>query len=239
VGDSDIQNLAVVLRPGARFSGRIVFEGASEVPPADVLVRTSLQISQMSGTTPSQVATGQKRVETDATFRTVGYPPGRYSLSASIPPVPGGSGRTPWRFKFATLGGKDLSDEGLDLQGEDITNIVITFTDRPTEISGNVVDAKSQPDLAAMVVVIPADSQAWKSGIISPRRVRGVRTTTTGGFTIADLPPGEYFIAAVSDAALDNWQDPKTLESISRLATRITLADGAKISQRLTTIPLK
>jgi len=240
VGETDVHNVAVVLRPGARLSGRLVFEGASERPPVDVIQRISISISSIGGSMPSQVSLAQKRIDAEGNFSTVGYPPGRYTVSASIPPAPArGGGGPSWRLKNATLGGRDLSDEGLEIENNDINGLALVFTDRPTEITGTVVNAKSEPDTGAVVIVIPADSQAWKEGIVSPRRVRSVRTTTKGAFTMADLPPGEYFIAAVSDAALDNWQDPKKLEAVSRVATRVTLGDGAKLSQRLTTVTVK
>jgi hypothetical protein len=98
---------------------------------------------------------------------------------------------------------------------------------------------KSQPDAGALVVVMPADSQAWRESIMPSRRVRSARTTTTGSYSLKDLPPGEYFIAAVNDGAVDNWQEPRTLDSISRVATRITLGEGGTVSQRLTTAVIR
>ena len=239
VGEADVANLSVVLKPGAKINGRIVFEGSGTPPPADLVQRTSLQISPVA-TMPSQVTSAQKRVEGDGRFSTVGYPPGRYTFSASIPTAPQQStGTSPvWRFKSASLEGRNL-DEGFEIQSSDIAGLVVTFTDRSTEISGMVADLKSQPDTGALVVVMPADSQAWRESITPSRRVRSVRTTTTGSYSLKDLPPGEYFIAAVSDASVDNWQEPKTLELISRVATRITLGEGGTVSQRLTTAVIR
>jgi hypothetical protein len=237
VGEVDVANLSVVLKTGAKLSGKIVFEGNGTPPPADVVQRTSLQVSPVSAM-PSQVSGAQKRVEGDGRFNTVGYPPGRYTFSASIPATPQSSGGAVWRFKSASLEGRNL-DEGFEIQSSDIAGLVVTFTDRATEISGSVVDLKGQPDAGALVVVVPSDSQAWKENITPSRRVRSVRTTTTGSYSLKDLPPGEYFIAAVSDAAVDNWQEPKTLDAISRVSARITLLEGGTISQRLTTAVIR
>ena len=234
VGESDIPNLAVPLRSGARLSGRLVFEGG-EIPPADQLSRASITISPMSTSLPSQVTGAQKHVDPEGRFATVGYPAGRYSVSAALPNLPK-PGAPAWRFKYARIGGRDLTDEGLEVGAADVTNIELVFGTTSAEISGTVVDAKSLPDPGALVVVIPADSNAWKAGIISTRRVRAVRTTTTGAYTLGSLPAGEYFIAAIPEGAFESWQDPRSLEAISRLATRMSLADGTKLSQRLTTI---
>jgi uncharacterized protein (DUF2141 family) len=233
VAESDIHGLTVTLHSGARLAGKLVFEGAKGQPIADQLLRASIQISSTSAASvPTQILLAGKKVEADGRFATQGYPPGRYAISASLPMVPGGvSG---WRFKSATVGGQPI-DDGLEVGDTDISSIVITFTDRSTELSGTVTDAKGQPDRSANVVTIPADSQNWKQGAINSRRVRSTRTTTAGAYVIADLPPGEYFIAAISDEELENWQEPKTLEAITRVATHITIGDGEKKSESLKT----
>jgi hypothetical protein len=42
------------------------------------------------------------------------------------------------------------------------------------------------------------------------------------------LPPGDYLVAAIPDELVNAWQDPKVLESLSRSATRISLAENEK-----------
>ena len=239
VGEADVNSVSVVLRTGARLSGKIVFEGNGTPPPPDILQRTGIQMTSLTGSSPSPVAGAQKRVETDGRFATVGYPPGRYSVFASIPVQPQAKDATVWRFRSATLNGRDLADEGLEIEQTDIAGLVLTFTDKSTEVSGTVTDLKNQPDSSALVVVIPADTQGWRQSIVTPRRVRSVRTGTGGGYTFRDLPPGEYFIGAVSDAAVSNWSDPRTLDAISRVSQRITVSDGGTISQRLTTAAIR
>jgi len=241
VGDADMAGVSLVLHPGARLSGRFVFDGAGDPPSADLLQRASLSITPVSGTSPVGLLSAAKRVETDGRFATVGYPPGRYTVSAFIPTAVGPSptqppaGGTTWRFRSATVGGRDVNDDGLAVDADDITTIVITFSNRSSDVTGTVMDEKGQPDKTASVIVIPSDSQTWKQGTPNPRRVRTTRPGTSGAFAITDLPPGSYFIAAVSDEALDNLQDPKTLEAITRVATRFTLGDGEKLTQSLTT----
>jgi hypothetical protein len=241
VGEIDLAGLSVALRPGARLSGRLVFEGTKEQPTPEQLQRASVTITPITGTGATQLFSAARRVETTGQFASVGYPPGRYLVSASVPSSPPVPGAAPvaagslWRFKSATFDGHDVSDEGLLVEAEDIGGIVITFTDQITDVSGSVTDAKGQPDRSAIVIVIPADSQSWKLGNLNARRTRSVRTTTTGAFTFGSLPPGAYLIAAIAEESIENWQDPKTLEAITRVATRFTLGDGEKTSQTLTT----
>ncbi len=233
VNDRDLTGLVVTLRGGARLSGRIAFEGAAEKPAPEQVQQTSISMTPVASS-PS-VASVAKRVEPDGAFATNGYPPGRYLISAALPP----SIAAKWKFKSVTQGGRVVSDEGVDLQGADVSGLVITFTDQLGEISGTVRTEIGAPDQAGSVVVLPADSTAWKDGVINTRRIRSVRLTTTGSFTFAELPPGTYYVAAIANDLPESWQLAATLEAISRIATRVTVATGAKVSQSLTSRPIR
>jgi len=233
VAESDIAGLTVALRPGVRISGRIEFVGSKEKPAPDQIQRTSLSINPIGGTTPTSILTAAKRVEADGRFNTVGYPPGRYLVSASI--LAATAGVSGWTFRSATFGGRDVSSEGLEITGEDIAGLVITFTDQTTELTGQVMDERGQSDKTALVVVFPADTDNWKRGVMNARRMRSIRTSTLGTYSFAGLPPGAYYTAALSDATTVEWQDPKVLESIASVATRVTIDDGEKKTQQLTT----
>jgi len=191
------------------------------------------QISMIAVTTTS--VTVARRVESDGMFATSGYPPGKYLLSASTMPVVASK----WKFKSATHGGRIVSDEGLDIQGEDVAGLVVTFVNTLAEINGTVTNDRGAPDQTSSVVVIPADSTAWKQSVINARRLRSVRVSTTGAYAFPDLPPGAYYVAAIADDLPDNWQLPATLDAITRAATRVVIADGAKVSQALTARPIR
>jgi hypothetical protein len=52
------------------------------------------------------------------------------------------------------------------------------------------------------------------------------RPAESGGFKIATLPPGEYFAVALAQLDVTDWQDPNTLEALSRLGTAFALTPG-------------
>lgn len=233
VSTSDLTGVNLVLRSGPRISGKVVFEGTKPQPTPEQIQQASIQIQPISGTTLIQMLTAPKRVEPDGRFSTVGYPSGRYLVTATMPNVSGQP--TSWRMKSVVRAGRDVGDEGLDVEGEDVTDVVITFTDQPSEISGAVTDVKGQSDLGALVIAFPADNDSWRQGNPNARRIRSARVTTTGTYMLS-LPPGAYYLAALSDETADNWQDPVKLEAVMRGgATRVTLADGQKLTQALTT----
>jgi hypothetical protein len=112
---------------------------------------------------------------------------------------------------------------------------VLTFSDRIAELSGSVQNDQGRPDAEASIVVFPSDSSAWIDFGSSPRRIRSARTGKDGRYKITGLPPGEYLAVAMrGDAGMD-WQNPTFLETVSRAATKITIADGEKKTQDLRT----
>jgi hypothetical protein len=230
VGDENLSGLTVTLRPGARISGRLQFEGSAPVPDPAQLQRTSIQITANEPRSPGMGP--MARVETDGTFNTTGFPPGRYQISAAVPSVSGGA--TGWSFKSAAVNGRDLADEPLEIEAEDISGIVITFTDRPSRVRGVVRAATGQPDVQAEVVAFPADSQGWREGLAS-RRVQTVRVSTTGAYDFGNVPAGDYYVAVVSGGTIGDTQDPAFLESLIATATRVTVADGETKTQDLVT----
>lgn len=61
------------------------------------------------------------------------------------------------------------------------------------------------------------------------------RVTGAGTFVLRNLPPGEYFVAAVS-AALQHWDDVRALEALSRSAARVTLGSTESTTIALRTV---
>ena len=201
VGEADVNNVSVVLRPGARLSGKIVFEGSGTPPPPDILQRTGIQMTSLTGSSPSPVAGAQKRVETDGRFATVGYPPGRYSVFAWIPVQPQAKDATVWRFRSATLNGRDLADEGLEIEQNRHR--------RPGAHLHRQVDrslpARSPTEEPAGFECVGGGDSGRHAGLAAKHRDASpcaeCAPGTGGGYSFRDLPPGEYFIGAVSDAA--------------------------------------
>lgn len=231
VTDTDVTGLSVVLHSGARLTGRLEFDGSRERPDPQALVRVSIVVERAdrSGIPAGPgAAIPPGRVEESGTFKTYGIPGGKYFVRAGGAP-PG------WTLRSVTNEGRDILDTPLDVGSADVGNIVITFTDRETKLTGVVRGASGHADPDAVVVIFPADSAAWTGFSLSLRRMRSARPAKTGTYTFGGLPPGEYVIAAVKEENLGSWQYPEMLEALSRIGSQVRLSEGDTRTQDLKT----
>jgi hypothetical protein len=60
----------------------------------------------------------------------------------------------------------------------------------------------------------------------NPGRFRLSRADANGQFGLSSLRPGDYFVVAVPDEQTGDWRDPAVLDSLARVATRLTLFEG-------------
>jgi hypothetical protein len=209
----------VALRAGARLRGRITFDGSTPRPAPEMFERMRITLSPADERTDGLVPDGIRgRGERDAQFATMGAPAGRYVVA--VTGLPDG-----WSLGTVMFGGRDVSVEPFDLGGTDVGGVTIQLTDRPASIAGKVSLASGEPDPNASVIVFPVAAAKRVDRGASPRQLRSVRTDRTGMFRVDGLSPGQYFIAAVTDPFSD-WQQPRYLEALVRVSTRVDLAVG-------------
>lgn len=226
VGPDGIPDLTVKVSSGFRLAGKIIFEGTTAKPPApNVLLNSTVQISPADGHQIGYMGALRGRVETDSAFATYEVPPGRYIVRYS-------GGAPGWTLKSVMYQGRDVSSVPLDVHG-DISGLQIVMTDKPTDLSGTVRDDSGKIDPKAAVILFPADREQWTAFGDTPRRLRMLRTNAAGGFRLTGLPAGQYLIAAIPDGQAGEWQNPATLELISRNAVPIAITDAEKKTQDL------
>lgn len=224
VGTEDVSGVAVTASPGLRLRGRLQFDGAN--PPRNV---SGVQIVVEPVDGPSGTAVPQgARTDAAGEFTSPGVPAGRYYVR--VPNSPTG-----WMFLSATSEGRDVTDAPLSVT-EDVNSIVVTFTDRWSGIHGSLQGAVGGD--SALVVVFPTDPEIWGSSGQNPRRVRGTRTTNAGAYSF-NLPPGEYYVAAIPDEFAADWQDPDFMSQMSRSAARVRIGIGERKMQHVRPVVIR
>jgi hypothetical protein len=219
VSGTDLDGLVMDLRELLRISGRAEFQGSN--PPQLTAVRgmgIGVTLESLDGpfaAVPGGASGSGGATWDGSTFTLFGYTGGRYVVRVANSPAG-------WMFKSAMLDGRDVSEAPFDFQ-RDAADLVITFTDRWSGISGSVQGAGSD---GASVVVFPIDAQSWANYGSNPRRLKSARATAQGRFGISSLPPGDYYAVAIPEEHTADWRDPKLLEELARVATRISIGEG-------------
>lgn len=224
VGKEPIENLTVVAQRGVRIRGQVDFDGSGDTAAA--LSRTSITIEPVDPENAITVSGPGVRPDASGQFTTAGLPGGRYYIRVANSP----SG---WMFVGATLEGRDVTDVPLTVSG-DTTGVSVRFTKRWSGVSGTVLGA-SGPDPSLVVIVFPTDPVLWGPSGANSRRTRSMQVNAAGSFAV-NVPPGDYYVAALRDDIGEDWRDPAVLETISRSATRAAIHDGEQRTLQLRTV---
>jgi hypothetical protein len=237
----DVSDVTLTLRPGMAITGRIVYEASTKTPPSDLSKSGLTLMPAPTGTGVNDLITGLMgggstplKIESDGRFAVRGVAPGRYRLNmpfammqmAGMPATTGG-----WTLKGAMAGGRDISDSPIEMRaGVDVSDVVVTFTDQPSELSGTVLDGAGRVTADFPIIVFSTDRSYWTLGA---RRVQTARPSSDGKYKITGLPAGEYFVSAVTAVERTELYDPAFLSQLMGAAIKITIRDGEKKTQDL------
>ncbi len=236
VAGVDVPNLVVTLKEGVRVSGRVEFDGVAAPPAPDRLKQIGVVIeppgSGFGGSQFSYFQVWRGALNDAGTFKSVQLPPGRYFIRGQGQPAG-------WTLESIIANGRDVTDVAFDVASSDIADVVIRFTDKSSQLNGVVKNAQRQNDPSASVLVFPSDASMWTDYGVAPRRLRIARASTTGAYSFASLPAGDYCVVAISDADAGAWQDPKYLAKAAGLAVRVGIERGQSKTLELSTVTVK
>lgn len=214
--------LNIRLQPALSISGRIEFRSATGAGTKGDPTRVTVR-AEHSGSVLSNVVLGIGRP--DGTFAVDGLIPGASRLFGVIT----GEASNTWFVRSVMLGDRDLLDEPLEVGSVDASNIVVIVTDAQTQITGTLTDAAGQP-APLYVLLFPTDRAYWKP---VSRRIAFSRANDAGRYEINVLPPGEYYLVALTEVDLQLRSEPSYLEQFLPLAMKIKLGEGEKKTQNL------
>jgi protocatechuate 3,4-dioxygenase beta subunit len=209
------------LKPGSTVSGRVTFANPDRAPKDEAVSVALVPIRSGPALSVSPV-----RIGADGTFRLMGVPAGRYRVDYSAGPA-----LDAWRLVSATWRNREVLDAPIEVRvGEDMSDLMLHFTDRPSELAGTLHASSGQPTSGYSIVVFSAAKEFWTP---LSRRVQSLRPATDGSFSVRGLPAGEYYIAALTDIEPGEWYDPAFLEQLIPAAARVVVRDAARTVQDL------
>ena len=218
--ESNQDGLVLSFAPGSTLQGRLVFAGATARPDLSRMRVSLAHVPRVSGTEMPAVSATPGA---DGSFTIAPIPPGRFRVN-----VTGGGA---WAAADATHGTAEALDALIEIAPGRDAPLTITMTDRPTDLSGQLLDQLGRPAPEYSILVFSSDRAHWGT---SPRRSSGVvRLGTDGRYQIRGLPPGDYVLCVVTDVEPAMLQDPAFLEQLAAAGVKLALAEGEKKIQDL------
>jgi len=215
VAGEDVAGISLPLQPGVTLHGRLAFEGEAapprDLPGARVPLPVFMPLGQTSAPLPPLLLEG------DGRFSIAGIVPGEYRIGMNAPGIR--TSRAGWWLKSIAVGGRELLDSAIEL-GEDRNDVIVTLSDRASELSGRVSDGRGNAWLDGHIVVFSVDRDKW---FFNSRRVAGARPNADGRYGVRNLPPGEYFLVAYDDILPNEWFDSALLARLAPRAARIRI----------------
>ena len=208
--------------PGATVRGKVVAEGA-DAPPRTMAVFPFPADTDQSFAIGYGV-TGMTRND-DGSFVITGVTgPRRFTMAAPV-------STENWYIKEARVRGADALDSPFDfgLEARELDDVEVVVSPAGAALTGTVTTPGGDPAAEYAVLVFSTDSSKWYR---YSQWMRMSMMTFGGELYVNGLPPGSYYVVALSNATdvvtSGDWQDPATLEKLAARASRIDLAEGEK-----------
>jgi hypothetical protein len=214
IDQQDASDLLLRVVPGPSLRGRIVLKepGGPPLTPNEVnvgTVPTEFDSSPVMGDPPPSTR------RDDWTFE-VGNQSGVRLIRVAV--------RSPaWMLDRVLLDGRDVTDTPVDFRKGDVDDVEVVLTSRVSGVSGRVVDGDGQAVTEYSLVLFSTDERKWTD---RSRFVHNARPTQAGAFEVREVPPGDYYVAALPYVQGSEWTDPEFLGALAGRAARVSVTEG-------------
>jgi len=214
VGDTDLDGIELVLRPGADLAGRARIEAAGGAPPSLQNARVSLLVDdpRMPFNPPAPAAVGE-----DGSFVLKGVGEGVYRLD--IAPLPDDC-----YIKSIKAGGAEAVDGRFTVGQSGTGPIEIVLSAAGGRIEGAAA-AGDQPVPGATVVLVPESSRRDQYGLY-----RDTKADQNGRFAFNGIAPGDYTLFAWDEIEPGAWRDPAVLDKYGKQGRQIRVEEKSRQS---------
>ncbi len=226
----NVAGLTIQIGRAATASGRVIFEGTSELPPTPQQVRF-----QLFGYDDGMACRpGRMTVSADWTFTIEG-------LSGTCSVIPqSGIGR--WMLKALQINGREIDGQSITFEaGQQLRNVEAVFTDRRTNVTFRVSDEHGQTTREYAVLLFPISRQRIQPSMVRtlvppPDELIAAAALTPGRApsdprreAISGVRAGDYYAVALDDIGSEDARDPSILARLIPAATRVTVSEGASV----------
>lgn len=216
VNGEDVTDVQLTHNVPVSITGRVSFDDQSA---AQSLKSSAVRVATLASTVGDAgigvgSGGGQLSVNDDFTFD-LKTTPGQMAIRALAPG---------WQVQAIRINGRDVTDSDLDVGSQGLSGVEIEMTNRLQEISGAVTDAEGNAVADYAVVIFAQDRSRWVAAF--NRYAATSRPGADGRFKVTTLPAGDYYAIALDHSDAVEGQDPEFLESITRLASTVSLAPG-------------
>jgi hypothetical protein len=233
VGEADLENVSLTLKPAFTMPGRIRIEGGGNQNRFDITsVRVSLirdpdllGLPAPSNRTlkPSQLPSGVPSA--DGIFTLSGFGAGSYRVTMDgIPPTA--------YVKAIHYGATDVLAAGLNIENPPDTQLEVVVALDGGLLEGTTRNEKLEPVLNATIVLVPDAPLRTMHHLY-----KAEYSDTTGRFVIQGIAPGDYKVFAFDSIDSGAWLDPDVLQSYETRGTPVRLGAGGSRQMQLTVLP--
>jgi hypothetical protein len=212
----DVAGTMVMLQGGGTIRGHVVVDARGSRPSerpsfGDMRVIVEPAAWPQPATRPQPVTTA---LSAAGEFVVGPLLPGTYVVRMA----------TPSGWYLAGITGSGVTTAARPLDVIDDVALALVVSDRLGWVRGTLAGTGPQTPLDDIsIVVFPTDELSWPVAEWDDMHVRRVAVSVVGDYQIA-LPPGDYYVAALSDQSLGAWwREPSSLSRLARVSERITI----------------
>jgi hypothetical protein len=233
VGNTDIDNLNIVMLPTFDIDGAISVEGHTGdnpafndfrvtlryYPPREDLVMSSYSIPRPNGSFRLAASTGDFRLNLQPVLN-IAPPAFGPKLPASLQNA---------YVKSIRLGEADVLNGVLRLERPPSAPLEIVIGTNPGALEGQIARGNQRPLADVWLVLIP--NVRFRSELY-----RTVITDPFGRFTFDRVPPGDYKILALEEVENGAWFDPEFIKAYENAGIAVRIVEGRRETVRVPVI---
>lgn len=217
VAAGDIDGVELRLRPAMKIVGRVVLDGLSS---SQIGQEHGVRVTASPDNASALRSTVASAMSSNGSFVLDSLGPGTYSLGVSS------ETRTDLWVRSAIFQGSDLLDQPLILgPGRlGLNGVTLLVTSQAIGVEGIFRDRDGAPAHGYHIIAFAADSRFWIPG---SRRIQTTRPASDGRYAFRRLPPGSYYLAAVTRLESDLLNQADFLREALNQAVPVTIRDAS------------